>query len=896
MATGPHAFYSLWQDSSIRERLFELLSKEDICAVRRANSACCNLVTKRLFLRTHLTFTANTFTNPLKIQALSRIGHHIEHLTFHFAHSNSTFLPPLIHPDSGREICFLYSPHTSMASVLARPKYANTELEEILTQQYPPLFHAASNVPSFMNAIQHMTNLRHLTIKTPGQDPKERYRRDIVDYALISLRISLERTPLKKLTKLSLSGVHPASFNYLRFSPGGFGASPTSSKRIWRQIRKLHISVESWDFYGPSPGLDHLKIIDDYIRCFAPQLEKFAFTWTGRKGPCPIALSGDPLFAPPRNTKKLFNEVTSPMSPLPARPSRRPLTLPKLRTMSIRNATMNESQLRTLVANHKRTVREFDFDNVVLINGGSWEEALAPLREPSGSGNRDVWRHSNVSGGSELGFPWRRPGTAGSGSGVVSSQGDETIPEGSAAAAAASKELFDVDLDGMVFGGANDAVDVEALEAGVEQWALGVTAPFETIPETKEEVEEPKQEADDGGLASDIEAAKEASLAFSTRLRKRRIRKRKSHRHHGKDGSEDEERTERRSQRSESRERGKRHESRSRHKHSRSDDSSDRHRSRDRGTERSQSRRGHHGHHHRRHHSEELPEMPSMPEVIGTDDEAFYRPRTPTKEHREQQDQQDELVITPPIHAPEPFPVLLQPTVYDPSATAGPFVSSPVSNPSLSSSPSSLTRQSHDGLSTVQRVIEADLLAEAKESAARSSALKRAKEMVLAKLSKEFNPYYSSSSNTTGGGGGHRRKLSKGGGGIQDSAAVLASAGLASALNLPPPQQMAAQQTASSSAAHLGIHPAFSSANVNLAMSSSSSSTGMMGGVGARLRGGLFGRSMANVVQCSSNGAVYTNGGDSYHGSSSRNTGMTNLSNKSSMDARSVMVPLIISR
>lgn len=859
-----------------------------------------------------------------------------------------------------------------MASVLARPKYANTELEEILTQQYPPLFHAASNVPSFMNAIQHMPNMRHLTIKTPGQDPKERYRRDIVDYALISLRISLERATLKKLTKLSLSGVHPAAFNYLRFSPGGFGASPAASKRIWRQIRKLHISVESWNFYGPSPGLDHLKIIDDYIRCFAPQLEKFAFTWMGRKGPCPIALSGDPLFAPPRNTKKLFNEVTSPMSPLPARPSRRPLTLPRLRMMSIRNATMNESQLRNLVATHKRTVREFDFENVVLINGGSWEEALAPLNEASGSGNRDVWRHSNISGGSELGFPWRRPGTAGSGRGVASSHSDETLPEASAAAAAASKELFNVDLDGMVFGGANDAVDVEAVEAGVEQWALGVTAPFEAIPEMKEDVDTKQAPADDGGLASDIEAAKEASLAFSTRLKKRRIRKKKSRRHLNDGGDDEEKKSEHRSQRSESREHGKRHESRSRHKHSRSDDSSDRHRSKERLTERSQSRRGHH---HHRHHSAELPELPPMPEVIGTDDEAFYRPRTPQKqttpsscsrlpatpppvsipvpiavpssispkaaasspklsssssssprpqlrqlpkltttitptrnrEQREQQvpEQEDDLSITPPIHPPEPFPVLLQPTVYDPSATAGPFVSntsqssspsySPRRRPSLTTTTPSMSRKNSnsstvtaattvsDGLSTVQRHIEADLLAEAKESAARSSALKRAKEMVLAKLTKEFNPYGTTSPNNTTG--GHRRKGSKGG--VQDSAAVLASAGLASALNLPPPQQMAG--AGSASAAYLGIHPALSTANINLsaAAPSSSSGGGMMGGVGARIREGLFGRSMANVSQ--------VNGNNNYEHQHPihRNTGMTGVS---SIDTRSVMVPLIISR
>ncbi|KAK0635453.1 hypothetical protein B0T17DRAFT_604591 [Bombardia bombarda] len=798
MATGLQAFYCLWQERRIREKLFDHLSNDDICAVRLANSACCNLVTKRLFLRTHLTFTPNTFTKPNRIQALSRIGHHVEHLTFHCAHSDATFLPPLIHPQTGREISFLYTPHTSMASVLERPKYANSELGDILTQQYPPLFHAATNVPSFMNAMKHLPNMRHLTIKTPGQDPKERYRRDIVDYALISLRISLERAPLTKLSKLSLSGVHPSAINYLRHSPG-FGASPSGARR-WRQIRKLHLSVESWDFYGPSPGLDHLKIIDDYIRNFAPQLEKFAFTWLGGKGPCPLALSGDPLFAPPRTAKKLFNEVTGPMSPLPPRPSRRPLVMPRLRLMSVRNATMNEAQLRGLVAGHKASVREFDFENVVLVNGGSWDEALAPLMD--GEGGCDVWSRHSIGGRSVSSF---RPSTAQSGStgygtgssAVTSSIGDEQLPASSAAAAAASRELFDVDLEGMVFGGLND---VDAHLEGVEAWARGVTAAAAqqggtgspvvgTIPEVDEKGVAAE---DDGGLASDIEAAKQASMAFSTKLKKRRIRKKKSysssssssHKHHraaaasGSSMPEDEEdrhrqqRNEQQSSSSSSRTR-----SRSRHKHSRtrSDETSDRHHSRDGDSrDRSQSRRGHRRHH--RHHSEEVPAMPPMPEVIGTDDEAFYRPKTPQPRTPPRTPPRvSNVTITAPILNPDPLPVLLQPAVYDPSAKTGPIIGIvAVETEEQERFTATASPVQDDGLSAVQRRIEADLLAEAEDAAARSSALKRAKEAVLAKLSREFckrkgydtaNARSGSSSN-------------------KDSAAVMGIAGLASGFNL----------------------------------------------------------------------------------------------------------------
>lgn len=491
MATGPQLFYCLWQDSRIRETLFEVLSKEDICNVRLANSACCNLVTKRLFLRTHLTFTASSFTRQHKIQALSRIGHYIEHLTFSFPHSHATFLPPLIHPESGREISFLYTPHTSMGSVLERPKFANSGLGEILTSQYPPLFHAATNVPSFINAMRYLVNIRHLTIKTPGQDPAERYRRDIVDYALISLRVALERAPVKKLTKLTLSSVHPAAFIYLR-PVQGFGCTPSAGRR-WKQIRKMHINVDSWDFYGPSPGLDHLKIIQDYLNNFSTSLEKLTFTWHGRKGPCPIALAADPLFAPPRSSQKLFHEVTSPMSPLPPAPSRKPVVFRKLRYLGVRNATMNAAQVADLVASHKHCVREFDFENSVLISDGSWDDALAPLiNSDSHSG---YWTRHSMATITEATNTNIHP--------VHRTPVELTEPGHSAAVAAVAQKLLDVDLE-------EGEDDEEAEGENVEN-------------------------SEDIGLelSSDVEAARQASTACANKYKKRTVTKRRRKRKPG---------------------------------------------------------------------------------------------------------------------------------------------------------------------------------------------------------------------------------------------------------------------------------------------------------------------------------------------------------------------------
>ncbi|ERT01656.1 hypothetical protein HMPREF1624_02908 [Sporothrix schenckii ATCC 58251] len=872
MASVPQSFYCLWQEERICETLFDMLPKEDVCSVRLANSACCNLVTKRLFMRTHLAFTANTFTKASRVQALSRIGHHVEHLTFYLEHSEATFLPPLIHPLTGREISFLYTPHTCMASVLTRPKYTNSELGDVLTQQYPPLFHAATNVPSFLNAMQHMPNIRHLTIKCPGQDPKERYRRSIVDYALISLRISIERAPLHKLCKLSLSGVHPAAFNYLRHV-SGFGSHPSAARR-WRQIRKLYVSVDAWDFYGSSPGLDHLKIMDDFIRHMAPNLEKFSFTWLGnkgcssgsgvRKGPCPIALSGDSLFSPrPEGPKKLFNEVTGPMSPLPPAPRREPMHFPHLRCLTIRNAAMNTPQLRDLVDRHNQNVREFDFENVSLVDGGSYEEAFSRLLDEKGSGGLKLWSRTRkgdskpqssdaaadgevaAQGSSSSSSSSSSPPINGAGQGspsghqsfrfaaasytgslssasstvlcgpsAVAAPDDVELSSPSAAVAAVSRELLDLEVEDLEnYLGLGSELPF-MLDSPSDVSVSDETQPYMRAPppppieELDEELDSPLLEDErieddgevvdeDGGLASDIAAAHEASLTFTTRFKKRRIRR--SHRRHHSDGySKDSE---------ERRSRSHRHHDGHTHSHHRhhldqNDNKSHPRKKEDQRREASRSHSRSHSSHGRRrkgrkdkespsssgsgsgspstppppalpaalavlHHPfahRTLPPQPPQPRpaIVGQDttagiDDDVFRPRTAPDSPL-----MAPLNISAPILVPSPHPVVLQPTVYDPSATvtataiAAATASGLSRTTSSSSSSSARGRQGSagpvedDGLSAIQRqILQEEKQAQmnqtekrqmmADDADARTSALKKAKEAVLAKLSREFN-------------------------------------------------------------------------------------------------------------------------------------------------------------
>jgi hypothetical protein len=65
---------------------------------------------------------------------------------------------------------------------------------------------------------------------------------------------------------------------------------------------------------------------------------------------------------------------------------------------------MSSEQVSEFVFEHRHTVREFDFENVILINGDSWEDALAPLTDITGS---DEWlsQQSGSETGSFSSFP-----------------------------------------------------------------------------------------------------------------------------------------------------------------------------------------------------------------------------------------------------------------------------------------------------------------------------------------------------------------------------------------------------------------------------------------------------------------------------------------------------------
>ncbi|KAL8744290.1 MAG: hypothetical protein Q9190_003450 [Brigantiaea leucoxantha] len=290
-------------------------------------------------------------------------------------HSAETFLPPLVDPVTGEEATFIYEPSVQLAkdsgSRLSSPTYGSWEMTDMLVKQYPPLFHAAANVPSFIRAISALTGLKHLRISCPDQEPGHRYRRNVVDYALISLRIAIERSYVPLLDTLSLVSVHPGALLYLN-PLAGLGARPNSIKR-WRQIRNLAIHMDS--IPPASSPADHFKLLHSYLQNFTVSLTRLAFRWHGSKSLCPLSLD-----------KELCLQKHSPRMACPQRChlALAPLKFKKLQDMEMENIIVDASQISSFITAHRHTLRDFNYEDTHL-RSGTWDQALTPLTRISGS-------------------------------------------------------------------------------------------------------------------------------------------------------------------------------------------------------------------------------------------------------------------------------------------------------------------------------------------------------------------------------------------------------------------------------------------------------------------------------------------------------------------------------
>ena len=389
MLSTSSAFLRFWLNDNCRENLLAHIEQEDLPSTRLV----CHDFSKRaapyLFEYLTITFKTSTFTKPARMEALARIGRHVKTLTFHMPHDSNTFLPPIVNPETGCEKQFIYEPQLQVQAPAPgkerTPKYGSAEMTDLLIQQYPPLFHAATNVPAFVAAFSEFINLTHLKVSCPGSERIARYRRSVVDYALISLRIAVERAPLFSLHTLSLLPIHSGGLLYLH-PMHGFGSTPSSAKR-WGQIRRLAICMESIPFSSSSStrsrvqALEHLRILHAYLRTLSRGLTRLFFRWKGERGPSPLSLDKEPCMLPIEEEcmhPSMRGQVRGP----------RPLKFTRLRYMELENAVMDSEQIADFIHKHRRTLVEFNFEDVKLRQG-SWDDALEPLTHIAGN---DRWR------------------------------------------------------------------------------------------------------------------------------------------------------------------------------------------------------------------------------------------------------------------------------------------------------------------------------------------------------------------------------------------------------------------------------------------------------------------------------------------------------------------------
>lgn len=377
------AFLQFWWTDRTRNTFLSYIPKDDLASLRLACHDFSVRAAPLLFTGLDITFRSSLFTKPARMAALDRIGAHVKTLTFNMPHSSETFLPPLLDPVSGEETTFVYEPciqsSKKAGSRLSVPTYGSWEMTDLLVKQFSPLFHAAANVPSFIRAFSAIPNLKHLRISCPGQEPQQQYRRSIVDYALISLRIAVERTKLPDLDTLSLMSIHPGAVLYLN-PILGFGARPNSAKR-WKQIKKLSIHMDSIPFNPNSPA-DHFKMLNSYLNIFTSSLRYFKFRWRAAKGPCPISVG----------VETCVQKRSPPLAcPHTCHTGLRLLRFEKLRDMEIENLILDASQVSSFITAHRHTLHVFNFEDTTLRTG-TWDDALAPLTRISGS---EKWKEKS---------------------------------------------------------------------------------------------------------------------------------------------------------------------------------------------------------------------------------------------------------------------------------------------------------------------------------------------------------------------------------------------------------------------------------------------------------------------------------------------------------------------
>ncbi|KAK0354697.1 hypothetical protein LTR02_008688 [Friedmanniomyces endolithicus] len=367
-------FLKFWLEDRCRDTFLSYLPKDDLSTLRLVGHDFSVRAAPALLSDLSITFKTGTFTRPAKLAALDRLGFYVKTLRFNVPHTQETFLPPLVEPDTGEELSFTYTPQVMPSA--GRPKYGDVGTTEILTRQYPALFHAATNVPAFVRAFSAFINLQHLQVCCPGYDESTRNRRSVVDFALISLRIAVERNCLNALDSLTLSPIHPGALQYL--SPlMGYGATPRSA-RTWSRIQHLAVHVKSQPDTATCGQHEHCKLLQTYLRTFQQNVTTLDFGWLGAAGPLPIQQPGQTSPTVQEHPANRVGAHVREQQSTPPHKTTQPLHFPKLRKLKVKNIASPATSIKAFALAHKQTIQELDLEDTELT-AGTWDEALSPL-------------------------------------------------------------------------------------------------------------------------------------------------------------------------------------------------------------------------------------------------------------------------------------------------------------------------------------------------------------------------------------------------------------------------------------------------------------------------------------------------------------------------------------
>ena len=366
----PPLVRKIFSRGHIRGKIFSYLAAQDIASLRQTSSRIRKEITPTVFRTLKVTFQALTF-HPERVRALGRIGHHVKIFRFVFPHSEETYMPPMLDPETKELISLVYEPSIRNGDLKGASKFGNKMMDALALNNYGIILMSALDSHQFTKCFLSMKNLRTIIISCPGIPLGEPGRRCIVDFALLSLRTAIERSRPPRLRAIHFDPVHLSGVQHLL--PGEFSPMRTStnSPRVWNQIKKLTLKISAWVPLASGQGTQleywtHMRFLHRFLENF-PTVKNLSFGWTREsRGICPLTLDAMPYMSP--------NQHGGPSVIVD-----RPLKFSKLHNLKLENVAVDSRAFKLFLGRHTTGFREWNLDDVYFASG-TLEDALEPLR------------------------------------------------------------------------------------------------------------------------------------------------------------------------------------------------------------------------------------------------------------------------------------------------------------------------------------------------------------------------------------------------------------------------------------------------------------------------------------------------------------------------------------